>query len=243
MIRIYLRSLSLLIFSLIAACDHRHVVTVTRVGELENLIRDGDLSSHARLEDFKDQNDLYAIGTVTNNEGFITILGGRSFTSYVDTNKNARIDSSYNAEATLLLYSHVEKWKPFEIPKKVITWKQLEQLISNQANKYNVSRTKAFPFMLEGTAAELNWHVLNWRPNIKEITYKKILTLGVSGRIADEKIVAIGFYSKDPKEIFVHQETVLHIHFINEKHTLSGRIENMKLDGRMTLYLPADPSD
>ncbi len=234
-------SLSLLIFLLFTACDHRHVVSVTREGELEDLIRNGDLSTHARLEDFKGQRDVYAIGTVTNNEGFITLLGGRSFTSYVDSNKVARIDSSFNAEATLLIYSRVEKWKPYEIPAEVTTYKQLEQFISNQANKYNVSRSKAFPFMLEGTAAELHWHVLNWRPNIKEITYKKVLTLGVSGQISNEKIIAVGFYSKDPKEIFVHQETVLHMHFVNEDHSLSGRVEDMKLDGRMILYLPANP--
>jgi hypothetical protein len=211
---------------------------VTRVGELEELVRNGDLSTHAKLKNYEHDPYLFGLGIVTNNEGYITILDGKSYTSSVDSNKNVVIDSSFNAEATLFLYSRVISWKPYEIPPEVTTWKQLEQFISNTATKFNVSKTDAFCFELKGTAAELSWQVLNWRTNIKEITYKKLLSLGATGILTNEPVEAIGFYSKDPKEIFVHQESVLNIHFVNHDHSLAGRIDDLKLDGRMKLYLP-----
>lgn len=226
-----------LIFS---SCDDRKVVSVTSVGDLENLIRDGDMSTHAHLKDFENQSDFYGIGIVTNNEGYINIIGGKSYTSYVDSDKNIAIDSSFNADATLLLYSRVKNWKTYDIPSDVTTWKQLEQFISNQAVKYNVSRTKAFPFLLKGTVVSLKYQVLDWRPNIKEITYKKLLTFGATGVLNNEYVEAIGFFSKEPKDIFTHQETVLNLHFVNHNHSVAGRIDDLELDGRVKLYLPED---
>lgn len=87
------------------------------------------------------------------------------------------IDSSCTATATLLLYSNVGKWKEYEIPSDVITWKQLEQFIGNMATKYNVSKTDAFCFRLIGHVDSLNWHVLKWREGMKEITYKRCIHL------------------------------------------------------------------
>jgi hypothetical protein len=226
--------LLLLIFS----CEERKVVGVTRVGELEDLIRDGKLGANASLNELTGTPHLYAIGNVTGNEGFITVLDGKCYISVVDTAKKLTIDSSCTATATLLLYSNVGKWKEYEIPADVITWKQLEQFIGNMATKYNVSRTDAFCFRLTGHVDSLNWHVLKWREGMKEITYKKMHTLGLNGVLTDKAIDAIGFYSKDPREIFVHQETVINVHFISVDHTIAGRIEDMRLDGRMKLYLP-----
>jgi acetolactate decarboxylase len=231
-------ALMMLFLLLLSSCDKRKVVSVTRVGELEKLIMEGDLGAHAHLKDFENQPDIYAIGLVANNDGYITMIGGKPYTSRLDSSKNIVIDSSLNADATLLLYSRVKQWKPYEIPADVTTWKQFEQFITNMATKYDVAKNRSFPFMLDGNAAELSWHVLGWRPGIKEITYRKIHSLGQTGVLRDEKIQAIGFYSKDPKEIFVHQETVLNIHFVNHDHSLAGRIEDMKLDGRMILYFP-----
>lgn len=221
-----------------SSCESREVVSVTRVGELEKLIRDGDLSTHARISELNTQPHLYAIGIATNNEGFITVFDGKCFASSADTLKRLTIDSSCQAEATLLLYSTVAKWKEFDIPAAVTTLKQLEQFISNITTKYNVSRTSVFCFRLAGTASVVNWHVLKWRPSIREITYKKMHTLGVNGSLKDEHIEVVGFFSKESKEIFVHQETVLNMHFVNQDHSLAARIEDIRLDGRMKLYLP-----
>lgn len=225
------------------SCSERKVVPANRVGELENLIRDGDLTTHARIADLNTLPHLYAIGNATNNDGYITVLDGRCYHSYLDTLKVLLIDSSCRTEATLLLYSNVASWKEFDIPADVITMRQLEQFISNMAGKYNVSKTAAFCFRLEGTAASLNWHVLKWRANMKELTYKKMLTLGLTGTLSNEPIEAIGFFSKEPKEIFVHQETVLNMHFVNHDHSRSGRVEDIQLDGRMKLYLPEEAAE
>ena len=224
----------------LVSCDKRKLVEVTRVGELENVIRDGDMSTHAKLSDFRDQPDVYGLGIATGNDGFITMLAGQPYVSRVDTDRRIIIDSSFNTDATLFLYSTVKKWKPYDIPVSVTTWKQLEQFITNQATRYNVSKTNAFPFLLKGTALSVRWHVLKWRPGIKEITYKKMLTLGESGTLENENIEAIGFYSKESKEIFVHQETVINIFFVNHNHSLAGRIDYLTLDGRLKLYLPGD---
>jgi hypothetical protein len=221
-----------------ASCERPRKADVTRIGELEKLIREGDLSTRIRLQDLQDRSDLYGIGYVTNLQGNITILNGRVYTSYVDS-KRVKIDTSYAVDATLLLYVKVVRWREFPVPADVTTWKQLEQFVSDKALKYNVSKKDAFPFMLKGITAEAAWQVQDWNPESKNITYGKILQKGQKGVLFNEPIEAIGFFSRESGEVFAHQETIT-MFFVNHDHSLAGRLQDIKLDGRMSFLLPLE---
>jgi hypothetical protein len=78
-----------------------------------------------------------------------------------------------------------------------------------------------FPFLLKGKATELSYQVIDWDPNMKLITYRRILQEGITGKLLNEPIEAIGFYSKESEEILAHHETSIHIHFLNHDHAIA----------------------
>ena len=58
------------------ACTTRPVVHVSRIGELEDMIKKGDQAAKANLSDFSNFSHLYAIGSPTNMKGHIQIIDG-----------------------------------------------------------------------------------------------------------------------------------------------------------------------
>ena len=64
----------LLILLTFGACTTRPVVQVSRIGELEDMIKKGDLATKANLSDFSNSPHLYAIGSPTNMAGHIQII-------------------------------------------------------------------------------------------------------------------------------------------------------------------------
>lgn len=195
------------------------------------------MKTRASLRDFDTVRHLYAIGSVTDLKGFIQIIDSKPYTSSV-SNGQVRVDSSWNADATLFLYCTVDEWKEIEIPADVKTWKQLEQFIGNQAVIYKIPKKEVSPFVLRGIAANVKWHVVDWDPADKVVTYRKTVQSGINGTLANEYIEAMCFYSRESYEVLAHKETNMHIHFVNQDHSIAGHADDLLLDGRMKLYLP-----
>jgi acetolactate decarboxylase len=219
------------------SCNKKPAVEVIRIGQLEDLIKKGDMKTHAQLSGFANTAHMYAIGSVTDLKGYVQVIDGKSFTSSVE-NGAIKIDSSFNIETTLLLYAKVEEWKAVTLPADVTTMKQLQQFIGNQADKYKIPKDCASPFLLKGIAVSGIWRVVDWDKNDKEITYKKTVQSGISNSFSNEEITAIGFYSKETYEVLSHKDNTIHMHFVNHDHSNAGHIDDITLDGRMKLYLP-----
>jgi hypothetical protein len=224
--------------SVFISCSNQPFIKVNRIGEMEVLIKKGDMSTHTRLQDYANASHLYAIGSVTNLKGFTQIIDSKPYTATL-RNGQLLIDSSFNPEQTLFLYANVDAWKEFDLPTEVKTWKQLEQFIGNEAVKYKVPKNCASPFLLKGTVANAKWRVIDWDINDKVITYKKTVQSGLHGEVNNEEITAIGFYSKESYEVLAHKETNMHIHFVNHDHSVAGHLDDLLMDGRLKLYLPA----
>lgn len=221
----------------VSACSHKPPVEVNRIGELEDLIKKGDMKTHAHLKDYTTTPHLYAIGSVTDLKGFIQIIDGNSYIASV-ADGALKIDSSNNADATLFLYTYVNAWKEFDIPAEVKTWKQLEQFIGDQAVKFGIPKNSVSPFLLKGVVQDAQWRVVDWDPNDKVITYKKTVQSGLHGELKNEDITAIGFYSRESYEVLAHKETNMHIHFVNHNHSIGGHLDDVVLNGQAKLYLP-----
>lgn len=228
----------LLFVCFLYSCTQKPAVKVTRIGEMEDLIKKGDMQTHARLLDFSTTQHLYALGTLTDLGGFTQVIDSRPYTALVE-NGQVKIDSSFNQEESLFLYSIVETWKEFDIPADIQNWKQLEQFIGNLAVKYDIPKKYPSPFLLGGMVRLAKWRVIDWDSNDKEVTYKKTLQSGLHGELNNEFIIAIGFYSTESYQVLAHKETNMHIHFVNHDHSIAGHLDDLDLEGGMNLYLPA----
>lgn len=221
------------------SCNSSKSYNATTVGEEENLLKKGDMSTHIKLLELKDKPDLYGLGSVTNLKGFMVIDDSRSYTSYVE-NGVVKVDSSWNPEATLMVYAQVNQWKEMPIPPDVKNWSQLENFILTSAKENKINPDLPFPFLLKGPAPSLNWRVTDWDPNDKEVTNKKVKNSGLKGEANNVSTTIVGFYCTKQYRVLAEHSTKMHLHFVSNDRTVSGHVDNIVLDGNMKLYLPEE---
>jgi len=182
-------------------------------GALKNMMFKSDISAKADLSEFKEINHFYALGAIENLKGEIQIFDSKPFnTSVVES--NLIFDNSFNKKATLLVYASVKKWKTINIPDNVLTYEEIEKYIEQTAKVNQINIDAPFPFLIEGIAKSIDWHVIDWKAGDKEHTHEKHKTSGLHGTINDRQVELLGFYSNAHHAIFTHHTTNMHIHVI-----------------------------
>ena len=116
-------------------------------------------------------------------------------------------DKSFDKKATLLVYATVEKWNTLEIPNEIGTYEELENHIASIAKQNGINVNKPFPFMIEGTAKSIDWHVINWKDGDTEHSHEKHVNSGLHGTIENRDVELLGFYSDSHHAIFTHHTT------------------------------------
>ena len=206
-------------------------------GALKNIMHKGDLSSKVSLSDFKNLKNFYALGAMQNLKGEIQIFNSVPYNSYVEDGE-LKFDNSFSKQATLLVYTTVENWISIQIPNDIINLKELEMYIEEVAKKHSINMNQPFPFLIEGVAEEVNWHVINWKDGDTVHTHEKHVSSGLHGTIKNEAIELLGFYSDSHHAIFTHHTTNMHIHVKLDNGEIAGHADDVKLGQNMILKLP-----
>lgn len=238
-IKIFSVLLLLFISVCFSSCNSSKSYNATTIGEMEDLIKKGDMTTHKELKELESTPHLYAIGSVTNLKGFLVIDDSKPYTSFVQDHA-VEIDSSWNTAATLLVYAQVENWKEIPIPADVKDWKQLENFVMTSASDNKINLNNAFPFLLKGNAPSISWRVTDWDPNDHEVTNKKVKNSGLKGTSSDVNTTIVGFYCTKQYRVLAEHDTKMHLHFASDDKKVSGHVDDISLDGNMKLYLPED---
>jgi len=206
-------------------------------GALKNIMHKGDLSAKTALSKFESIENLYALGAIENLKGEIQIFNGEVYNSYVE-NGEIQFDSTYSKKATLFVYARVENWLTLAIPKEVRSEKELENYLEKVASENNIDTKQAFPFLIEGKADELTWHVIDWKDGDTEHSHEKHISSGLNGTIKNQGVELLGFYSDSHHAIFTHHTTNMHIHMKLNNGEVAGHLDKFRLGANMTLKLP-----
>ncbi|MEM9990142.1 MAG: acetolactate decarboxylase [Bacteroidota bacterium] len=206
-------------------------------GALKNIMRKGDLSAKVNLADYQNRPHLYALGPLAGLKGEIQIFDGKVYNSMV---KNGQLvfDTTYTQQASLLVSTSVEAWEDFIIPAHVQTKKALQQYVAKTAKNYGIDVYRPFPFLLVGTAASIDWHVINWKAGDTKHSHEKHVQSGLYGTLTNQELEILGFYSDKHHAIFTHHTTNMHLHAKLKDGTMAGHIDDIALDGRLKLQLP-----
>ena len=199
-------------------------------------IMSGNIESVISLDTLSSSKNLYALGAVDNLKGEIQIFDSKPINSFV-VDSSLQFRDTYNLKASLLVYAEVEEWVSFPI-KNIKTKKDLEELIYELAGSNGINTEKPFPFLLEGTIASLDWHVINWKDGDKVHNHKKHKESGLNGTLKDSEVQIIGFYSNKHKAVFTHHTTNMHMHFKTDDNAFAGHIDDLLFNNTITLKLP-----
>ncbi len=220
---------------LLGAVSVVEVPEVKFSGAMKNIMMKGDLSAHVSL-DTLDKSHLFGLGPVPGLKGEILILDGIVYTS--SKNGNQLINQQDKvSKAAMLVYSHVEKWKAVSSKTKISSYAELEKLIETTAKANGYDIEIPFAFKVEAILEEASYHVIDWKDgaihtmdNHKEFAYL--------GKFENSKSILLGFYSIRHQGIFTHHTTNMHIHLLAEKTNTVGHLDDIQINGPITIYLP-----
>jgi acetolactate decarboxylase len=201
------------------------------------MMRKGDISTKANLKDFENTEHFYALGALENLKGEIQIFNSKPYITRV-ADSALNFNKTFNAEATLLVYASVSKWKSITIPNTIITYSALETYIDKTAKENNINVNEPFPFLIEGRLKSFDWHVINWKDGDTEHSHEKHVNSGLHGTIHNKEAKMLGFYSNSHHAIFTHHTTNMHIHVKTTDNKIAGHIDGLTLGKEMVLKLP-----
>jgi len=241
-------TVGLLILSYLISCVNstNFGYNVKHYGALKNIMHQGDLSSKIDLIDLEKLENLYALGAVEQLKGEILIMNSKPYISSCEhkneshvVNKNLRkslkVDKTFENHACLLVYSIVENWTSFTIPKN-LSYRNLESFIENTAkiNGYNID--EPFPFLISGKINSIDVHVIDWPEEDKIHTHEKHINSGFNKKYENEDVEMLGFYSNSHHAIFTHHTTNMHIHV--KTNDFSAHVDDLIIGKEMILKLP-----
>ena len=224
---------------LISACAEKRLVPegeVKYAGELRQVMN-GNLEPNFKLSDLEGQENLYALGAMEGLSGEILIYNSTPLNS-VQAVEMAEMDNTLDKNASVLVYSQVEEWEEYEVPRPILTMKLFETYVEAAAKKAGIDTSKPFPFLLEGYVRKINWHVVNWDPAMGDHSINAHKNSGLNGVAVDQDVKILGFYSSSHQGIFTHHDTNVHMHFSLSNEKLAGHLDDMILGEYMRLKLP-----
>jgi hypothetical protein len=220
-------------------------------GTITDTIEKSQINSKIKLNSLQNIENLYAIGMGSYLKGEIQIFNSKPINTFV---KNGRVtfNSTYNHDASFLVYTQVKEWEEFKVPYYVYTKSQFEEWLETTADEYGIDSYEPFPFLLEGTLKVNSYRVLDAKVNEKIKTgelvtcacaidskenHDKIRVSTIYDTILHKKINGLGFFYYK-KGIVTEKSSFINLHFITEDKRIAGYSIDMMIGVDMVVKLP-----
>lgn len=209
--------------------------TVKIVGEMKNVMWNGQLHGNINLDTIAIKKNLYGIGPVEYLAGEILIIDGESYKSTVLSDSTMKVEETYDIKTPFFGYTNIEKWIEHTLPDSIQAIKQLEQYL----DKVTKLLPRPFMFKLSGTVEQATVHIVNLPKGSKVSSPEDAHQGQVNYQLSDQPSEIIGFFSTEHKAIFTHHDTYLHMHLITSDRQKMGHLDEVSFKtGTMKLYLP-----
>jgi acetolactate decarboxylase len=223
----------LIILILLVGCTPREVQEVNIVGKLRAMMMENKTEANINLLDLKDQEHLYALGALEGLAGEVLVMASQPMISKVNGDSFA-IVNSFDAKATLLVYTQVEAWDSLAIDEDQ-TLTELEALINKKADEAKL--TEPVPFLVKGNASQLNWHIVNGNKGARA-THKDHAKSGFNRKWKDVEVEILGFFSETHHGVMTHMGEDVHMHFKTQDGSAAGHVDDMQIKKGSLLFIP-----
>ena len=212
-------------------------------GALREMMHMGRLERRVDLAPLIGQTGLYGVGALENLAGEVTIWDGAVWVSKPDGrggHRSAHVKATSDG-AALLVTAQVATWQRRPV-KRAVPFEELDGFIEAQAQAAGVAIEEPFPFLLVGSVARADWHVIDGskiEPGVHG--HEAHIRSAVRGTLSDQPVRLVGFFSIKHHTIFTHHDTDTHAHLIHTEPPLTGHVDHLVLSPGAELYLPARP--
>jgi acetolactate decarboxylase len=209
---------------------------VNIIGQMKDVMWKGELQGKISLDTLKSRDHVYGLGPLSYLAGEILLFDGKSYVSYVTSDRTMKVVESFQVEAPFFGYATVSKWSEHPLPDSVQTLRELEVFLDHLSQ----NSARPFLFKLEGTVEDATIHVVNLPKGSKVSSPAEAHRGQVNFTLRQEAVDILGFFSTEHKAIFTQHDTFLHLHLLTKDKQKMGHLDAVKFrSGTVKLYLPA----
>lgn len=215
--------------------------TMRRYGSLREIFHGGATGPVIGLNDLPMNEQVYAVGALSELRGEITIVAGRSFVSYptgLDRTRTESPPDEYES-ACLLVAAEVPAWVDVTLEGDV-PFSELDKVMGDLAAAVGLERDAAFPFVVESQVRDLQWHVIDGsRLPADGGSHADHLSAAVKHRVDRRDVTLVGFYSNHDHGVFTHRGSNTHVHCVVAEPLSTGHVDHVVLPAGTVVRLPA----
>jgi len=207
------------------------------VGEMKNVMWNGQLYGNIHLDTIDNKTDLYGLGPVEYLAGEILVIDGQSYKSTVISDSTMKVEETFDIKAPFFGYANISRWKEQVLPDSIQTIRQFETYLDSLTG----NSPRPFMFKLTGIVEQATIHIVNLPTGSKVSSPDEAHNGQKNYELKDEHSDIIGFFSTQHKAIFTHHDTFLHMHLITSDRRKMGHLDKALFKKRtMKLYLPTE---
>jgi acetolactate decarboxylase len=211
-------------------------------GALRAMFHEGKTGAMVSLDSLLPNADLYGVGALADLSGEVTVIGGRAYLAYPEGAEATRTESTLQADvaATLLVTSEVPSWQSV-VTDRAIRFEELDDEIVRLAAAAGMSRSARFPFLLEGTFGDLQWHVIDGRRLTGGgSSHQDHRAAAVKTQRDRATATLVGFYSENDQGVFTHMGSRAHLHCVVDAPLSTGHVDHVDIPAGITVKFPVD---
>lgn len=206
-------------------------------GALKTLMHGGVLRGVAALDTLRNVPHLFALGALENLKGEILIYDSQAFVTSVRDGA-VQVARDFHHNAALLVYTQIENWREFSVPREVQSLADFETFLLQTARQCGLKIDEPLSFLLKGKTSFVDWHVIDWAEGDTAHTHEKHRASGLHGRLEKEAVEILGFYSNKHHGVFTHRGSNLHLHVKTASGNFAAHVDDVRFNGAMSLFLP-----
>jgi alpha-acetolactate decarboxylase len=208
---------AIMLLSIGTTCfSQSHVVVY---GELRAIMQRGDLSAKVLLDTLTIKEHTIGLGVAAHLKGEIVVINGKIFISSIQNGSIVSKEKDGLA-AAMLVTANAEVSRDRLIG-DVESIARLEQTLKVY------SGSEPFAFVIDAKADEITYHVIDWKEGIVH-TPDNHKQFAVIGKIVNDEVIIIGFYSDKPGTFTPHTSKI-HLHVYHPRTGIVGHVENINI--------------
>jgi acetolactate decarboxylase len=186
-------------------------------GELRAIMQRGDLSGKVLLDTLTLKEHTIGLGVAAHLQGEIIVVDGKILVSSVEDGSIVSKEKE-GLTAAMLVTANAGVDRDL-----VIT--DVESIARLEQRLKSYSASGPFAFVISGEAVEIAYHVISWKEGTHH-TPDNHKQFAVKGKITNEEVIIIGFYSDKPG-IFTPHSSKIHLHVYHPKTGVVGHVEDV----------------
>jgi acetolactate decarboxylase len=206
-------------------------------GSLRSLMHEGKTEARIALKDVAPGPHAYAVGAVSGMRGEITIVDDDVIVSLSEAGGRVRTlaDGKESETATLLVRALVPRWSSHNVQGS-LGGEHVDAQLEAIAAAAGLDVGKRIPVLVEGTAKDLQWHVLGGKAEAGHHAHDGPRSTGTLSAV---KVTLVGFLSRNDEGVFTHMGQHTHFHVVTTQERMTAHVDGFELEPGAIVQLPA----